>query len=762
MRFNRTSFFIAIALFTLLGVSLKAADIQGRIQDLGGRPLKNVTVTAAEVGQRVFSDDNGQFTVHVGESSGEVRLLFECPGYYPETLRWKAQNQPARLEVLLTPQKVLKQEIKVVASRLDIALNVNPAATSIVGGDVLETMPRAVAIDEALLDVPGVKVDNQANGERVHLSIRGQGILSERGIRGVQVLYDGVPLSDPSGFVPDLFDVDWAGVEEVNVVRGPVAFLYGGGSAGGVIDIHTRDLEYAPFHGGIEASGGSNGFYKTRGQVSGTAAGVSYLISGSRTAGDGYRQHTAFWANNGYARFSFNPTRRLRLSPFLMATGFFNQNAEGLNLVWMQQSWTIANPDALTYNEYQRTLRLTTGLTGQWAASEQQRLSFTFYARRTGYLEPVPSSVDHRTLTSPGGSVQYDYEGKSGRVAHHFSSGLDLDGQLIGEYRHPNLGQAREGPELLSDQSITQNRVGAFATERLTLGPRWTVLLGARVDRIGNQLDDHLRANGLDLSGSRTFTKATARAGITWNATKRAALYASWGQGFLPPATEELYANPAALGGFNRALVPATSNGIEGGVRGSVGNRLFYDAAVFHLDTKNDFERYRIASRPLETFYGNAGQSSRYGLETSLKWLPLSRLTLAGAYTYSHFAYTRYESLTYPGDLIGNRLPNSPAQQFSADANVQLPGRFSLGMSTIAYSRAYIDPTNRTWIDGYGLLNARVGKTWQRGATYGTIFLAGKNLTANRYIAFTEPDPDGNSYQPGPSREIFAGLQFQF
>ena len=42
-------------------------------------------------------------------------------------------------------------------------------------------MPRTIGIDEVLKLVPGVKVDNQADGERVHLSIRGQGILTERG-----------------------------------------------------------------------------------------------------------------------------------------------------------------------------------------------------------------------------------------------------------------------------------------------------------------------------------------------------------------------------------------------------------------------------------------------------------------------------------------------------------------------------------------------------------------------------------------------------
>jgi hypothetical protein len=34
-----------------------------------------------------------------------------------------------------------------------------------------------------------------------------------------------------------------------------------------------------------------------------------------------------------------------------------------------------------------------------------------------------------------------------------------------------------------------------------------------------------------------------------------------------------------------------------------------------------------------------------------------------------------------------------------------------------------------------------------------------RNLLGTEYIAFTEPDPDGNSYQPGPTRELFVGIR---
>jgi len=757
MSFRRT--FIAFVLTPLL---LPAGDpvLKGRIHDLDGRPLKNVAV-AAEGGLKAYSGEDGEFSVAAPAAGPELRVRFEAPGFYPETVLWDSRTA-APLDVTLTPLTVVREEVRVVASRLDVPLAVNPAATTVVAEDKLQTMPRGVAAEEALRGVPGVKIDNQANGERVHLSIRGQGILTERGIRGIQVLYDGIPLNDPSGFVPDLFDVDWGGVQEVDVVRGPVAFLYGGGSSGGVIDIHSHDPGFEPVRGELDVSGGSNAFYKTRGEVSGTAKGIAYLLSGSRTAGDGYRDHTAFWANNVYGKMSFNATRRLRLNPFLMGTGFFNQNAEGLNLTWLAESWRKANPDAITYNEYQRTIRTTGGLTGQYEAAENQHVSFSFYTRRTGYKEPVPSSVNHRTYTSPGGSIQYAADAGSGKVRGHFSAGFDLDGQYISDWRYPNLGNAVEGTTLLSDQAIHQNREGGYLSGRVNFGEKWTALAGVRFDRIGNMLQDHLKANGLDLSGSRDFTHATGRVGLTYAPAKQVSLYASWGQGFLPPATEELYANPDALGGFNRRLVPATSQGAEGGVRGFVGNRFFYDTAFFHLSTTNDFERYRIASRPLETFYGNAGNSSRYGLESSFRWLPVSRVTFTGAYTYSHFTYTEYTSNTYPGDLTGHWLPNSPMHQFSGDATFEFLRTYFFGLGIDAVSKAYVDPTNRPYIDGYGLLNSRISKTFQTRSASGTIFAMGRNLTGKRYIAFTEPDPDGNSYQPGATREVFGGIQFRF
>jgi len=748
-----------------------STTISGQIQDPQGKPIPHATITVEETGTKQAADANGSFSLVQPPSGVVVHLRIEAHGCYPQTVAVDLKNAKT-LAIVLTPILVVQQEVKVTAPRLDLPLSEAPVAASLIVPEVNRSpMPRGgVAAEEVLSGVSGMKIDNQANQERVHISIRGQGILTESGVRGIEVLLDGIPLNDPSGVAPDLYDIDWGGVQQVTVLKGPVAVMYGGGSTGGLLDIRTRDLSQAS-HGSFAADGGSNSFYKGRAEYAAKAGSVPFYVAAARAAGDGYRVHTAFYGDNLYGKFDLNPTRRLQLHTVLMGTGSFSQNPEGLNIEQVQQDPHQPNPDALTYNEFFKTQRFTFGETGSVALAENQHLDFTFYTRRWGYKESVPSSVDHQSITSPGGSALYHLEGKSGWLSHSFNVGLDWDHQHIGEYRHDNLGNAVEDNVLLSNQNIAQNRLAGYATEALGLGSKWTVLLALRGDNMSNRLTDLLKTDGVDLSGDATFRRMTARGGVSYRPAPSTTLYTSWGLGFLPPSTEELDSNPAAFGGFNKSLQPATSWGGDFGVRSNLGQRFFYDLAFFYLNTQKDFERYRCdapnppacnEARPLETFYRNGGDSHRYGFESEWRWIPTNRLTILGAYTYSHFTYTNYVSLTYPGDLTGRWLPNIPAHQIFVDTSYRFPGRVVAGVGTLALTRAYVDPTNTSWSPGYALINAHLGKEFRIRKTTANLYVAGRNLLAKNYIAFTEPDPDGNSYQPGPLREIFGGLQLSF
>jgi iron complex outermembrane receptor protein len=752
----------------LLGLSSLAAAapdeqvVRGTVHDPQGAPLAGVTVTVQQGAQQAATGPDGRFALGLPGSLAAATLRFEEPSREPAVREVRLAGGPVDIDVELAPRLRVDESVTVTASRLDVPARDNPAATTLVTGPSLALVPRGIGADETLVTVPGVKVDNQANGERVHLTVRGQGILSEHGIRGIQVLLDGIPLNDPTGFAPDLYDVDWSQVERIDVLRGPVAFLYGGGSSGGVVSVATRDGVKGRPGGDLLATGGSNGFYKAQGALAGGGERWTGSLDLVRTAGDGSREHTAFWGNNLYGTGSWRPGPRARIDAVFAATGYWNENAEGLNLDWLAEDRTMANPDAIKYNEYQETIRETGGLRGRFDLGASQELGFVGYFRHTQYTESVPSSVQHRGMDAPGLSLQYKGRFGRGRWRTTLSAGADLDGQTIDEYRRPNLGDAVEGDTVVSDQTADQGRVGLFAMARVEAGSRWALLLGLRHDRIRNQLDDHLQANGLDLSGERTFGETTGRVGLSFAATSRLDLFASWGQGFLPPATEELYANPDALGGFNTSLVPASSRGGEVGARGSLGRALAYELTVFHLTTENDFERYRIADRPLETFYHNAGDTRRWGLETRVDWTPAPPFRLTAAYTLSDFVYTQYEGISLPGDLSGNALPNSPRHQGVLEAAYTWRDRWVVSGSLLALSHAYVDATNATWIDGYALLGLRLARRFTVGGRSLEAFVSGRNLANVEYIAFTEPDPDGNSYHPGPEREVFAGLRLGF
>lgn len=364
--------------------------------------------------------------------------------------------------------------------------------------------------------------------------------------------------------------------------------------------------------------------------------------------------------------------------------------------------------------------------------------------------------MQHRTYNSPGGSFQYAIHSQGAPVKNHLMVGVDYDWQGIGDFRRPNLGNAQEGPTLVADQDITQRGVGLYLIDRVEFSPEWSAMLGVRSDRINNELTDKLKSGGVDLSGSKSFDKTTGRIGVAYNPRPDVGLYASWGQGFLPPATEELANNPNALGGFNTSLVPATSKGEEVGVRGVV-NGVSYDVAFFYLNTENDFGRYRVKSRPLETFYGNVGTSRRYGLETALAWYPMPELDLRLAYTYNDFLYTKVTSLF--GDFADKVMPNAPTHQVAFDAEYRVADRWALGVNVFGQSRSYIDHTNVASIDGFALVNPRLSYRITGGPRGLELVAQIRNLFGTEYIAFTEPDPDGNSYQPGSTREFFVGIR---
>ncbi len=683
------------------------------------------------------------------------------------------------------------EDVTVTANRLPILLKNNPGSISIVTPAALSLMPKAISVDEALRLIPGVRIDNQHDGERVHVSIRGQGILTERGLRGIGVILDGIPVNDPSGFAPDLYDVDWATVNKIEVLRGPAASLYGGGGAAGVINISTNDGGLKPLEGEVNQTIGTNGFSKEMVQLDGTKEATDYRVSYSRTGGEGYRDHQAFWANNLYEKINLKPGEKLSLTQIVSHTDYFQQNPEGLSLEQLDNP-RQANPDASPFNEYQKTNRTTIGMHVVYNISKVQDLELTTFLRSWNYKETSNRAAEHRNITFPGVSAQYNLHFGNDKITNNFSVGTDIRWQTTNMYKLKSASDPMrvesidetniETDTLLANQIIYQNSTGAFALYKLDIGD-FNLIGSLRCDAMNNKLTDKMMA--LDTAITvKNFSKTSARIGINYSFSTALNMFANWSQGFMPPSTEELASNPVGYNGFNTHLVPATSNCMELGFRGDIRGRFFYDITGFVMNTKNDFFRFKQSGRGnQEVFYGNAGNSKRYGIEAFVSYDILTNLNLQVAYTYADYKYISAEIdpvYTDPAYVLttppapGQWLPNSPGNQVYTEIVYSVTRKLTLSLASEYQSKwaiytdakAYsgeLDPAiYQNWQDGFNLYHARVSYSWKIKGVKGECSIFVRNLTGAKYMAFTEPDPDGNSYQPGPSREIFGNIKVNF
>ena len=659
---------------------------------------------------------------------------------------------PADTPVVLNPFTVFVE-----ASRQSLLLKDNPAATTVLRARDLAGMPRGVAAEEALQAVPGLRIDNQADGERVHISIRGQGVLTESGIRGIKVLMDGLPMNDPMGVAPDLFDVDWSTVDRVEVLRGPAAAFYGGGGSGGVINITTRDGGSGPFQGLVSGEAGSYGFYKTLAEGGGTSGSANYRISMSRATADGWRQHTAFRSDNLYSKLRWTPNPRVDVQQVLAWTDHFEENAEGLNAVQVQQDPRQPNSDAIPKNEYYEVGRFTSGLTGRFGIAPGQALSLTGFFRTWKYVEPRPPEIIRRQFLTPGFTLQYDLDRDLGAVHNHLGAGGDLQWQSVDELRFENLGGAQQGA-LQSNQNIGQHSEGVFLLDRVGFARDWTLMLCGRYDAVANHLHNILYSNP-DSSYSKDFHRATARVGLAWAPATPLNLYANWAQGFLTPATAELANNPEGLSGFNQNLTYSTSTGEELGARGLLPHAVSYELAAFHLQTLNDIGLFRTLDRWGVDFYRNVGDTRRFGAETRLGWQPIPKLGVDVAYTWSQFKYVA------PAAIDGHWLPNSPEHLLNLGIDYQVVPQLSVGIENEMQSEWWVDTRNTASTPGFALWGAHATCRWDMSGTGCELSVSAKNIFGAPYMAFTEPDFDNtdeilvsvwNSYQPGPPQEYYA------
>ena len=203
-----------------------------------------------------------------------------------------------------------------------------PVSIDVVGSESIHDGQAEMNLSESLIRVPGLTAQNRTQmAQDPEIATRGFGARSAFGVRGVRIIYDGIPLTMPDG-IGQPGNVDLSTIGSIEVMRGPFSSLYGS-SSGGIIQLISKNAPKTPqIDFGFMA--GSYGTTKESLSMSGAVKDIEYSLSADRFDTDGYRDHSSAWKEQQTAKIKFNISDSMKLT--VLANNFKSEAEDPLGL----------------------------------------------------------------------------------------------------------------------------------------------------------------------------------------------------------------------------------------------------------------------------------------------------------------------------------------------------------------------------------------------------------------------------------------------
>ena len=644
----------------------------------------------------------------------------------------------APLEVTATPFSVTSSTAPFSVSTLrrsDAELNGNPALT----------------LDRLTYTIPGLQVSSRehyALGDRI--TVRGLGWRAQFGVRGLQILMDGIPLTAADG-QSILNIIDPSFVREIEVIRGPSSTFWGN-SSGGVVALSTRPPAGAA-RARVRQTVGSFGLSKTDVQVNPALGRHQLSAYTSYLRQDGYRAHSGVRISRTglTGHFDLGPGRALQVF------GAYANMPDADNPGSLDKEAAAQNPGSARRFIVQQDVGKSSQQ-GQLGATYSDdvglgTLRATAYGVFRSLENPIPS--DYIDLGRRAGGARLTLERDAGRL--EWGGGLETKFQQDDRKEFSNVGGAPDSLKIDQQESVYNQ--AAFGRVALSLG-RLRLSAGARYDWLRFAADDRLGRAVSGASGRRTFQAFSPSLGVTYT-LDAARLFANVSTALEAPATTELGNRPDGQGGFNPNVDPERTLGFEAGARGAQAVRLSYDVAFFAQQVRGLLLPYELEDDG-PTYFRNEGRAWHLGAEAALEWRLLPRVTLGASYTYVNASFT--DARAQDGMRIdGNRVPGVPAHYGGGFAQWR-SGWLWATLEAEGTSTFFVDSKNTAQNEGYVVLSARLtrpGIALGGGAALQP-FLAVRNLLDARYNGSIIVNAFGDRYyEPSAGRHWQFGLALQ-
>ncbi|MEQ1497439.1 MAG: TonB-dependent siderophore receptor [Novosphingobium sp.] len=684
--------------------------------------------------------------------------LWAGPAYAGADLTSEAGEADEDAPIVVTGDRSAEAEVH--GTKTSTALFDTAQSVAVLGRERLDDQG-VQGLGEVLRYVPGVTM-GQGEGHRDQIVLRGQASTADFFLDG---------LRDDAQYYRPLYNT-----QQVEVLKGANALLFGRGGGGGVINRTSKLAQTGQTRLGGSASADSFGAWSLAGDLN--------LPLGERMA---LRINAAYEGlDNNRDQFGGH---FLGIAPTIMI-----QPADGTRLMLAYEyaqddrvidrgvpslggrpitghAQTFFGSPAINIGQVDAHIArvrldqdlgpgLTFNVTGQYAAYDKH------------YANLLPGTATAAAVSFSGyeagnhrsnwiGQANLVWKGTTGAIGHTVLIGAELSGQASDATRRNvlfangsggtasavtlPLAQSYGFPAISWTGLVTNGHTDVtsrslYIQDQIELAPWLQLIGGVRYDHVGIKAANLLTSTAT----SRSENKWSPRFGLVVKPQANIAVYASYARSFLPQSGDQFSSLDSSL----QSLEPEAFRNLELGAKWQIMPAFSLTAAVFQLERSNT----RVAHPAHPGFFVLTGKSRAKGLELSVGGRITAAWQISLGYTLQQ-GEIRSATTAAPA---GRKLDKLPRHQASAWTRYDLTPRFGLGLGVVHQSGQFATISNAVWLPGFTRLDAAA---YYDVSDRFSLQLNVENLTDQVYFSSAHSD---NNIQPGDpiNAKLTARLKF--
>ena len=669
------------------------------------------------------------------------------------------------------------EEVVISASRAEMRSFDAPAAVQRIDRQAIEGGGPQINLSESLVRAPGLTIlERQNYAQDLQISIRGFGARSAFGVRGIRLMIDGIPATTPDG-QGQSSSVSLTSTDHIEVLRGPLAQLYGN-SSGGVIQAFTKEASKVPTVD-YQYYLGSYGLRRADYQFSDTVGDFGLVADYGTFSTDGYRANSAAERKQFNGKLSFQPNEETKVNVVFNQFDMpLAQDPLGLKQDRLIADPTEAGPNAIKNGTRKIVSQSQLGTSIKYALDADSSISTRVYYGTRENLQYQATASGTGTWvnlgrTYYGTGLQYNGRFNWGNVPLEVAGGYEFDRST--ERRTGGAAAAGEktAGSLTRDEDNDAQNSDFFIQATAHVSDQISLVGGMRQSNVTFNSKDYIPVTNLDKDGSGTanFSATSPVLGVTWHANDTLNIYANYGQGFESPTLAEMaYSGKTGsfVNTFNTDVKAANSKHYEIGAKWVPARNSRVDLALYQIDTNDEI--VVLSNDSGRNSFQNAPSTSRTGWELAASTQVIEHVTASISTSAIDAKYSQAFASGTKSIPLGSKIPGIPETSTFAEVawasqtstpKTKAPLGTRVALEWQQAGRIFVDDLNDKAppTDGRSVFNLSLSQRWAWNEGLVTLYGRVNNLSDTRYVGSVIVNQAASQfYEPAMPQNWMVGL----